>query len=358
MSDKHTNNRYSNFEFLRIFAMFLIVAHHFVIHGVFSKWTYNENLLNILNSYISVFLGSFGKVGVFIFIILMGYFNCIKEFRIEKFFNIYLKTFLYSLSIFFIVSLFKTNTDISGIFPMTKNSYWFIKNYLILYLISPILNKIINTISDKMLKNITVWCIIINFIPSMINPHFNLGHLCVFITLYLTGCCYRKNIIIIKDLYLYILTLISIIAIISTSVFTIQYGEFVFTDTQKYTHMYSIITFILSFQIFTYFAKLTINNNIVNNIAKSTFGIYLIHDSNFLRKIVWGHVIDAPSLMNSYFFIIKSTFIIISVYFVCIITDKIFSFMYDKTINNLSNFANLIITKILIQLKTHIKKAT
>lgn len=314
--------------------MFLIVSHHFVVHCVFSQWTFNTNITTVINSLLSIAIGSYGKIGVFLFIILMGYFNCDKTFRIEKFFNIYLKTFIYSITIFFIISFFK-KLDFSGVLPMTKGSYWFINDYLILYLISPIINRIILSISNHALKIITISFTLINFIPPLINSHLNLGHIAVFICLYLIGASYKKNLLKVNSLYLTLIALLSLCIIFISFILTVHYGDIKFSNTQMYIDMYSIFTLILSFWIFNFFSKLNIKNTLINKIAISTFGIYLIHDNTFLRPILWGSI-NITHLINSKFFIIKGFLIILTIFVFCICLDMIFQFIYRDFITTIS----------------------
>lgn len=65
--------RQSNFELLRIFAMFLIVLHHFCVHGVFSLWNAANAAIHPFNTYTCEFLSIGGKIGVDVFIFITGY---------------------------------------------------------------------------------------------------------------------------------------------------------------------------------------------------------------------------------------------------------------------------------------------
>lgn len=348
--------RKSNFELLRIVAMFLIVSHHFAIHCVFSQWTLNTNIITVINSFLTVAIGSYGKIGVFLFIILMGYFNCDKKFKIEKFFNIYIKTFLYSLTIFFIISLFKTNLEFKNVLPMTKGSYWFINNYLTLYLISPLINKIILLINKNKLKIITILFTLINFIPPLINSHLNLGHISVFICLYLIGACYKKDIFQIKDIYLNLITLISLFFVFIYFILTIHYGEINFSKTQIHINMYSINTLIIACWIFNYFSKLNLKNSLINKIAASTFGIYLIHDNIFLRPFIWKSI-NIEHIIMSKFFFIESILIILAIFIVCIYLDIIFQFIYRNLITTISNSLGKFTKSILTYIKSYYIKS-
>lgn len=67
--------RQSNFELLRIIAMLLIVLHHSMIHGTLT--TPGKVVLDTGNPFtfgIYNFLAFGGKVGVYIFVLITGYF--------------------------------------------------------------------------------------------------------------------------------------------------------------------------------------------------------------------------------------------------------------------------------------------
>lgn len=70
MSNVKKRHRESNFELLRIIAMFLIVLHHAIYHGVLAV----NNTKYPLNSSISFILGMGGRIGVFLFVLISGYF--------------------------------------------------------------------------------------------------------------------------------------------------------------------------------------------------------------------------------------------------------------------------------------------
>lgn len=68
-----TNKRISKFEFLRIFAMYLIVLHYSIVHGALSISS-AQLRLHPINSVLLSILESGGKIGVFLFVLITGYF--------------------------------------------------------------------------------------------------------------------------------------------------------------------------------------------------------------------------------------------------------------------------------------------
>ena len=87
------NDRQSNFEVLRIFAMLLIVLHHLCQHGL---W-FPEGTALSKNVYISKFFyGWPGQLGNWLFILTSGYFVSKSEFSWKKVFKIWFQIFFFS----------------------------------------------------------------------------------------------------------------------------------------------------------------------------------------------------------------------------------------------------------------------
>ena len=90
--------RNSNFELLRIFAMLMIVMHHYICHGgfVFDKaLTFNKAVSEC------AYWG--GKVGINLFVLITGYFMVKGTWKLSKVLVLYGEILFYSwlISIFF-----------------------------------------------------------------------------------------------------------------------------------------------------------------------------------------------------------------------------------------------------------------
>ncbi|MFR6252125.1 MAG: acyltransferase family protein [Parasutterella excrementihominis] len=64
--------RQSNLELSRILAMYLIVMHHFSVHGGVPIWSGSAPLS--FNFYLDQLLSTGGKIGVNLFVLITGYF--------------------------------------------------------------------------------------------------------------------------------------------------------------------------------------------------------------------------------------------------------------------------------------------
>lgn len=70
------------------------------------------------------------------------------------------------------------------------------------------------------------------------------------------------------------------------------------------------------------FLSFEFKNDMINKVAKTTFGIYLIHDSIFAREFIWHGILRIDTFWyNKVLFPIYAIVIIISAFLVCSIID-------------------------------------
>lgn len=328
-------NRKSNFELLRIISMVLIIAHHIAVHSGF----YFEN--NTLNKLWVLYLNIGGKIGVNIFVLISGYFLINTEkLKFSKIFKLWLQIFFYSI-IFYIISII-INPDsftFGNLFfahlPILTNSWWFASTYFILFLMSPYINILLKHLSKKqyliMLAFLTVlWSVI----PTILNVNVQSNSLLWFIYLYSVAGYVRLHL---KDeknkpwMYL-------IAGYVTLNVFYI-----LTIFTKDFFAIEQLPTLIVSLSLFLAFRKINMPNiKIINLIASTTFGIYLIHDNNFLRYIIWQDIFKNYSYETNNLLMPYTILQIILVFTVCSIIEFIrihfIERFYINPINKLAVF--------------------
>ena len=336
---KH-KDRLSNFELLRIFAMFLIVLHHCNLHGVFSYWSNNSSMLHHVNNIICFLLSSCGQVGVSLFILLTGYFSCQQNFKLNKLLTIYLKTLFFSVLIFLIwLFIFPQKAATAwrySLFPLTNDAYWFITTWLLLYAFSPLLNVILKSASPKMIKSYLILGTVIWVLFPVLNlKGLKYSDLVYFMYLYLLGASIKLKIITFSKNYITLLFLAVfcfILAMITTAVLFWKDSLYLW-EFYKYESLNTIYTLSVSLYIFYLFKDLKINSLFINRISASMLGVYLLHDNLLVRPFLWHEILQIDASMNSALFIIRSLANSLGVFGVCIITDKMLSLVYNPLIN-------------------------
>ena len=145
--------RVSKFELLRIIAMYLIVLHHSIVHGVLTI-SVNQQLRHPIATAVAMILGMGGKIGVIIFVLLTGYFMKNSKISFGKIIKIWLPIFFWSIFLFIIFCIYNPETFtlknlIKSLFPIIFNQYWFMTVYVFMYCMVPILNSIVTSLNTK-----------------------------------------------------------------------------------------------------------------------------------------------------------------------------------------------------------------
>ena len=329
--------------------MILIIGHHYALY---SGFTFTENIS--INKLIVQFLTIGGKVGVNIFIIITGYFMINSRFKIKKLLNLIFQTFTYTF-IFLIINFFIGSLNIKdtlkSIFPVIYSQYWFITDYIILYIFSPFINKFIRNINENDMKKLILMLVIIfSIMPTFVFARFEISNLVWFLLLYIIGAYINKyyqiknnskrNDIIIAILsYLSIFGTIILFDLLSSKIRLFDGRELHFTA------MNSTLVLISSIFIFLTFKNIKINKSkFINRVASTVLGVYVIHENVFMRDIIWKKILNCTKYVNSNYFIISS---VTSIAIVFIIASLI-EFLRQETIGK---FQNKMIEKILNRMK-------
>ncbi|WP_271813224.1 acyltransferase [Clostridium beijerinckii] len=322
--------RSSNLELLRIFAIVMIIAHHYSVHGgwdIPNELSYNRIIVQLIS------LG--GKLGVNCFILITGYFMINSKFNIKKFSKIIGQVFFYSVAIMLVFKLFGIShigirETAKSFFPIIFSKYWFATTYVELYILSPYLNKLINYCTEKEYQRLLIILIIIlSVIPTFTNSLPGIDNLPWFVFLYLVASYIRKyqynffdrrKLLLLIFIGSYMLIMISVVII---DLFALKIPDFPF-DPTFLREMNSLPMFICSISLFIYFKKLDMGSKkIINNISSTTFGIYLIHDNNLVRSYLWEHIAKNNSFYNSRWLSLHAIVTISLVFFICMIIEGV-----------------------------------
>lgn len=272
--------RQSNFELLRIIAMFAIVLHHLIVNAI-NVVGYNIPFVSNINNNTLLVVNSFLTGGVNCFILISGYFGIklSKHSVIRLLFDCIIVAFIGVL----ICYLFSGDTLILKPTSIWNNCkfthYWFVTHYLILMLLSPIIESSMKSMSYR---EFTTWLIILIFINLYFGYYLGVvnrdGYNFVnFIMLYYIGRYLRIS----NDYNWYKIIsrysfYISISVCVVFSFLYIVVSDFAWIKGMKYWAYNSPWVLISSMSIFMYFSNMKINNKWINMVAKGAFGIYLL----------------------------------------------------------------------------------
>ena len=319
--------RNSAHELLRIVAMFLIVWYHLTgsyLYLVPHDSTYDY----IVEATIPTL-----HIGVILFLLISGYYGINPS--VSGLLRLVLTVALYYLPLQFI-ELSDTGgwvhprRVLSTLQFITNTPYWFVRTYLFLYLVSPILNKFIHNASDKTINLMLVILGIISiyFGTTQGDPSLSDGKNVInFMFLYLMGYSirtYKRSWESLRPIYIVsAFIVLNVLLIVSLSYFhrETNIGDLIW----RYSFPYCSPTLLLNaVLIFILFSKFTFHSSLVNSVAASTFAVYLIHCQPIINSFI-NHVIASRVSINypiDYLFIESALFAVV-IMAGCIIIDKL-----------------------------------
>ena len=324
--------RYLNFELLKIISMLFVIMIHFLGHGKVLETAE----FNTIEYYIYWFFRAAGYVCVNCFVLITGYFMSNSEVKISKIVKIEIQTIFYTILLWVVTLIisgrnFALKDLLMNITPVSSGIYWYVTVYIMLLVLSPGLNCIVENISRKTFLNI-LKCLLLyaSIIPTFFywsRNNISKGRDIVwFITLYLMAAYIKKyNVRLKKKFSLLIYLCGSVVLVLSNALIgnatLIILGEIKSADLLYANN--SIVVVITSFAFFLFFKEIKIKKTSYSNksewLASLSFGAYLFHENIIFREVLWD-IIKPARFIDTDFAIIKTiAFMIASVCMIFVI---------------------------------------
>ena len=302
--EKAVKVRASNIELLRILATFLIVAFHCAFHSGFTYVSFSTNAFVVKVFYL------FGELGVNLFLLISGYFQINSQFKIKKVVLFFLELTFYVILSEIIVSVV-TNTPLSPLSDIVLSilfpKYWFFTAYILLYILSPFINKLVSSCTTaERIRFLKVCWIIWSVIPTLFaftsngrteNQYF-FNRFIWSVVMYCTGACISLNSIeFLKNKKTVRKLLIACIILMLFSIFLIGTLKDVFarvgiTEPAFFWQINTLPMGLLSICIFACFASWKVGTNkVINYLSSTSLGVYLLTDGA-LRNTIWRDILN------------------------------------------------------------------
>lgn len=337
--------RQSNFELLRIISMFLIVLGHVTWQTHFS-FPINSPIKNTAIQ--SLWIG--GEFGVWLFMLISAYFLSKTSFKKKRFFSTWKLTIFYSGAIYLFLLLtkninFSFGGFIKSFFPVIMGSYWFVTSYLVVYLLSPFLNLLIDKLNKKRYQQLicllgVVFLIVPNIFRNVSVSTENVdggGTVFILIIIYLIGGYFRKYSEDFTKRYMkrYVTWFIISLLMMIVSIYVINLFKNNSIGLFNHYRSYGLFLKVSSpFQavcacsFFLIFKNINIKTNkLINFVASSTFAIYLIHTQVILFPILWGKIICLQRYEGSKYIIAIEVIVALIVFITCLFIDIVRRFV-------------------------------
>jgi surface polysaccharide O-acyltransferase-like enzyme len=327
--NKRIMTRQSNLELLRIVAMFMILLAHLFGHGI----NFAKNISPIsynLNANIIYFL----SIHVNLFLLITGYFGI--KFKWTGIISLFVKCSFYSVSIY-LISCYIHN-DFTYVefakrflFFFRESPWWFVEIYFYLFMMAPILNKAIESLTKVQFQKTLILLFFLNcivgglFLGKINVTGFSLSQ---FVFMYFIGGYIRRYFNVeeflgkVKKIRFKLFLSYLLLMLVNIGMKAILGDSF----WRGYVNPFYILGAI---SIFLLFLTFNFKSKAVNWIAASSFSVYLLHDEDtFMRKLYviacdWVYT----SLPQPYLYIPVVIIGAILLFFICIFIDKIVNYI-------------------------------
>lgn len=327
--------RNASLDLLRILSMLMIVIMHCLGHG----GILNNAQLYSFGYFTGWTIEGFCYVAVNCYVLISGYFLCEGSFKLKKLFTLYGSVWFWSALLFAVfcvagATAFSAKDLIKVCLPFTQQAYWFVTTYLLMYILSPFLNLAIRAMNKRQhaaaiavffavyifLQNLTFWQ---EF--TLVGSHDPM----FFIFLYFVAAYIRRYPPQKKRPWLLVYVICAvftaasrfILTYITTPIFGQPVGE---TAFYSYNSVYTVVG---SVSLFLFFRGLRVRgirfSRLITAVAPLTFGVYLIHDNNFVRPFLWQGIIKPERWIDSPWMIFLVIGASIAIFVLCCCVEKV-----------------------------------
>lgn len=288
--------RESNFELLRIIAMFMVLILHADFQALGAP-TRADIISSPIASMLKVFFEMASIVAVNVFILISGWFGIRPS--IKGFCKFVFQCLFFSVGIYAVMIAFGfADLSVKGIAKcfalMPDGHYWFITSYIGLFLFSPVLNAFIAAADKKTFIYVLLGFYTFQTIYAFIGggaDYLMKGYSAMsFMGLYLLAAFLRTHLDLNKyNKNLFIVGYISTTILLTITWILSQYIDLGPIVARMLAYSNPMVIF-SSVCIMAYFSRINFSSSIVNRIAASCFAAYLLHCnpnlySSFLSSI-------------------------------------------------------------------------
>lgn len=330
-------------ETLRILAMFgiLVVHSDFFALGVPSA---DECTTNPMTSLWRFAIESFTIVSVNLFVLISGWFGIHP--KRERLLEFLFQILFFNILLFCVFSMIMpektlTRAGIESIL-MLDDRFWFVKAYLMLYFLSPILNKF-KSLSTTEQTYILLGFFIFQSVYGWLYPSvswFKWGYSTIsFIGLYFLAQYVRYTVLlnrckrlIINKLCLFFLVLALLNTLIAFECMKHDKGRYM---DMIYAYN-SPLVIASSMCLFLVFTKLHFHNRYINYIAISSFAAFLFHANYFFLRYTYVPMLQTWHTNDSLFmFSLKTISFIVILFVMSVFIDKIRIAVWRKFVKSM-----------------------
>lgn len=321
--------RNASIELLRIISTAMVLVLHVVL---------TTKLQDIYSSgihfYVYWWLEALSVIAVDVFFIISGYFMCESKFKAKNVFRIAIGgVWLYSV-VFSIVNNLISGTGfpkmdlLKMLFPVYTHKFWFVNAYLIIYILSPFINKMLAALNKKQHTAIMIVCLLLFCARHTFSMTQWIGEssggAILFFMLYIVASWirkyYRKDNKPAKFFFAYI-ALSLLIVLSARIIIAVGLGS---EYAGKFYGYSSVLVVAEAFALFLAFLNIKPiagkTGRFINFVAKHSFSVYIIHFA--MMGVIFTNILHVDRFVDNVATGVPAIFAaVIIVYVFCTLVD-------------------------------------
>lgn len=345
--------RQANIELLRIIAMLMIIALHYLDKGgILVPFTHGITDGQIFHRFLQILC--IGAVNLYV--LISGYFLVEARFTVKKVVLLWAQVLFYAwgmAGVFYLTGAVDIGAQgiydlIPIVLPVTGNHYWFATVYLTLFAVSPFLNVAIRNMTRAqhgwavavMVVLFSLWNTVLPFtIPVTDGEGMDLPW---FICLYLIAAYIRKypDCIKLRKRFCFPIYL-------GSAALSVALGlVLLWVDTKvgklggfagNFFPYNSFLTLMASLALFLFFLQWNMKDGFVARcivrLGACTFGVFLIHE-HFYMRYLWPKWFGVSKMADSPWFLLHMAGTLIAVFMICALIDMIRQWIFKLVFMN------------------------
>lgn len=341
--------RNPKFELLRISSMFMIIIWHILMYA---------SVMDHASPHVQYILYLFQAICVVhvnSYILVTGYYQCRTKFNPKKVFGIINASWFYRVLCTLIVIGFQlyamsASEIVRTLMPYQSSAYWFINSYLVLYLLSPFINILLNHLNQAQHKKLIVLLVFLTAVmTNLSNQRFfynNYGLSPVtFVMLYIIGAYFRdyplsenkllkgntrrKNQLLFLCFFITAFLVNYLMKMFTVTVLTSEQSIIVYVSqvlNAMFTNYDNPLVLLGTVMYFGYFSTLEIKQvfltRLINRVSSLTLGIYMIHENLLFRFRGYQWLgFTKGTMYHSWTIVIRILLVTVIIFIICAVIE-------------------------------------
>ncbi len=372
---KYGNGRHEGLDLLRILAMLMIVFWHFYMHALqrdldgTGVYTFASTAVSLANYAVTEWLALLCSICVNVYVLITGYFLLEKPFRFGRILRVWFQALFTGAVIVLLFCLLQPEQHhfgeiLSSLNPFRYGGYWFVKCYVRLLLVSPLLVFVAHRLSYK---GYVVVLLLMVLTGTTVAADFPFGYrfpfrsgfsLPWFCYLFLTGCYLRRfplpNWASRFSVFFAVLTFTAAAWCLPGCF----HGGTLSPAVSLQVFAYNGVSYFLSVLFFGCFAQLQLSSarlkGMVAAVGPLTFGVYLLHDHELVRQWLWYDGVAWQQMFGNPWFPMLMISVSTGVFVLCLGADycrrQAFAYVgIDRLLARLGGFFDRLLSRLVRQ---------